>query len=72
MCGFQKHLIRNLQADIDAAAGLDVSEGGAVKVHYESLLSNLVGDKDERGTYPGVRLHIWDPATQGTIKKYTF
>lgn len=52
----------NLYSDIDSAAGLDVSEGGAVEVDQECPLSALVWNKGQLDTQPGVWLHIWKTA----------
>lgn len=53
--------IINLQPDIDTAATLDVSESGAVEVGHQSLVANLVGNKEELDVYSVVWLQIWKP-----------
>ena len=38
---------RSLRGDVKGAAALDVPEGGAVKVHHQSLPAALVGSEGE-------------------------
>lgn len=53
--------------DVDGAAALDVSEGGAVEVHQQSLPPGLVGQEGEPHTKSAARLEIWNPGGQQRV-----
>lgn len=66
-------IVRNLRFDTDSAAFLDVSEGGAVEVGDQSLLSSLVGHKRELDKNAGVWPQIWKTVsdTKGNEKQFS-